>query len=89
MHTAIVVTYVSASDTVHSISASASYRSEESALADLTSSVERMGKALAAYRLTLDDTVDHHNPRLSQMTPIAIRESDITGTDYWKPLSDW
>ena len=91
MHTTIMVTYATDRESVESLSASVTIAtSEEAALLNLTDTLGRWGyRLLAAYRVTTDDTLDHHNPGLSTITPIAIRKSDITGEDYWDALSGW
>lgn len=90
MHTTIMVTYVTDRESVESLSESVSYTDEETALRNLTETLGRWGhRPLAAYRITADDTLDHHNPGLSNITPIAIRKSDITGEEYWDALSGW
>ena len=91
MLTSIMVTYVTDRESVESLSASVTrFTAEDAALLDLTDTLGRWGhRPLAAYRITADDTLDHHNPGLSNITPIAIRKSDITGATYWEALSGW
>lgn len=88
--TTIMVTYVTDRESVESLSSSVTYVSDTDTLRDLTDTIGRWGhRLLAAYRITSDDTLDHHNPGLSTITPIAMRESDITGEEYWDTLSGW
>lgn len=90
MLTTIMVTYVIDRDSVESISAPVGKSAESTILSDLTETLERWGhNPLAAYRLILDDTLDYHDPSLSTITPIAVRKMDITGDEYWAPLSGW
>ena len=95
MLTTIMVTFttdrVVGRENVESLTTSVDHlTTDDDALRDLTETLERWGhRPLAAYRIMSDDTLDHHNPSLSTITPIAIRKSDITGEEYWSALSGW
>lgn len=89
MLTAIMVTYTWGRD-VSSITVTAS-GSEEEALTEATTMLERYDgrHALTAYRVTVDDCEDRNDPNVCSIEAIAIRKSDMTGTDYWEPTKAW
>jgi hypothetical protein len=64
---------------------------QDEALTDATTTLERYSgrRALVAYRVTVDDCEDRFNPNACSIEAIAVRKSDITGTDYWEPTKDY
>jgi hypothetical protein len=86
---AIMVTYTWGRD-VSSITVTVR-DSEDEALTEATTMLERYDgrNALVAYRVTVDDCEDRNDPNACSIEAIAIRKSDITGTDYWEPTKAW
>ena len=89
MLTAIMVTYTWGQD-VSSITVT-TRGIEDVALTEATAQIERYDgrHALMAYRVTVDDCEDRNDPNVCSIEAIAVRKSDITGTDYWEPTKAW
>ena len=89
MHTVIMVSYDASGYTLTLQDNVIGLNPEESVLSRLTSAIlsDRHGKPgtpIAAFRITLDDTVDYPRHDSAKISHLATWETDISGRGYWQ-----
>lgn len=91
MHTIIMVSYETNGYTYTLQDNVSAFNPEESVLARLTEvilserkAIAEPGTPIAAFRVTLDDTVDYPRHDSAKIEHLATWETDISGRGYWK-----